>query len=173
MFLIVIRRKISKLLLIFLSLMACWFMFSAELYLDTIIIGIVMVISLLTIIPPKIKGKDFVINPIKIIWLLIVFFIELFKSNLRVAKDVLTPRLTFYSAFLKIPLNLKENFQKVFYANLITLTPGTLTIDISRDRNFILIHVMNVSDPAQLKKDLANSFERLVDQAFPSTIQKT
>jgi multicomponent Na+:H+ antiporter subunit E len=49
-----------------------------------------------------------------------------------------------------------------FLANLITLTPGTLSLDVSDDRSVLYVHGMFVEDPQQMREQIKNGFERRV-----------
>jgi multicomponent Na+:H+ antiporter subunit E len=59
-----------------------------------------------------------------------------------------------------------RDFEIALLANLITLTPGTLSVDISRDRRLLFVHSIDGSDPEGLKRDIANGFERKIMEAF-------
>lgn len=66
--------------------------------------------------------------------------IEIIKANIDVAKIVLSKEMNIQPHFFKVPLHLKKDLNKVIYANAITLTPGTLSVDIQDD--YILIHAL-------------------------------
>jgi multicomponent Na+:H+ antiporter subunit E len=91
------------------------------------------------------------------------FFIwELFKANLRVAYDVITPSHTMRPGIIAIPLTVKTDAQITLLANLISLTPGTLSLDVSDDRSVLYIHSMWVDDPDGLRHEIKAGFERRV-----------
>jgi multicomponent Na+:H+ antiporter subunit E len=66
--------------------------------------------------------------------------IEIVKANIDVAKIVLSKNMDIQPHFFKVPLNIKKDLNKVIYANAITLTPGTLSVDIKDD--YILVHAL-------------------------------
>jgi len=86
------------------------------------------------------------------------FLRELVVSSLRVAYDVVTPRLHMRPAIIAVPLDAKTDVEITLLACLLTLTPGTLTLDVSRDRKTLFVHAMFVGDyePARaaIKKGL-------------------
>lgn len=93
----------------------------------------------------------------------IAFFIyELFKANLRVAYDVITPSHTMRPGVIAIPLAAKTDMEITLLANLISLTPGTLSLDVSDDRSVLYIHGMFVDDPDELRHEIKAGFERRV-----------
>lgn len=93
----------------------------------------------------------------------ILFFLrELVVANLRIAYDVATPRLHINPAIVAIPLDVETDVEITLLANLITLTPGTLSMDISADRKVLYVHAMYVDDPEALRDEIKNGFERRV-----------
>lgn len=71
---------------------------------------------------------------------------ELFMSNLRVAYDVITPTDYMRPAVLAVPLDAETDGEITVFANLLSLTPGTLSLDVSSDRRVLYIHVMYLDD---------------------------
>ena len=89
------------------------------------------------------------------------FFIkELIKANLRVASDVVSVRQRMTPGVIAIPLEAKTDAEITALANLITLTPGTLSLDVSNDRRVLYIHAMYVKDVEQFKKEVKEGLER-------------
>jgi len=78
--------------------------------------------------------------PIVVIWALV-------RSNLRVARIVLfTPVEQLTPGIIAVPLTLTTDTEITLLANIITLTPGTLTLDVSDDRRVMFVHVLDLSD---------------------------
>ena len=96
------------------------------------------------------------------------FLIELLVSALRVAKIVLTPHLdgALRPAIIAFPLSLKTPGEIATLANLVTLTPGTLSIDVSDDQSVLYIHVLNFTTTEAFIADLQQGFERQVREVF-------
>jgi multicomponent Na+:H+ antiporter subunit E len=97
---------------------------------------------------------------------LFFFLYELVRANLRVAREVLTPRNTMRPGIVAVPLDLTSNLQITVLANLITLTPGTLSLDVSDDRQVIYVHAMFIDEPDQFRRDIKRGFERRVRELF-------
>jgi multicomponent Na+:H+ antiporter subunit E len=87
---------------------------------------------------------------------------ELFLSNLRVAADVLSPRPRRRPGVVAVPLDATEDVEITLLANLVTLTPGTLSLDVSEDRRTLYVHGMFVDDPESFRRDIKEGFERRV-----------
>ena len=97
-----------------------------------------------------------------------LFVRELLVSALRVARLVLTPNLAsrLRPAIIAFPLSVTSDLEITLLANLITLTPGTLSIDVSHDRRMLYVHVLTLGDREALIAELAQGFEARVKAVF-------
>jgi multicomponent Na+:H+ antiporter subunit E len=91
--------------------------------------------------------------------LLLVFIKELTKSNIAVLRVVLSPRLRVRSGVIAVPTELTNDVALTMLANMITLTPGTLTLDIAPDRRYLFVHTLNLDDPEDVKQEIRQAFE--------------
>lgn len=92
--------------------------------------------------------------------LLIVMFVkELILSALRVAWLAVQPKLALRPAIIAHPLTVTTDAQITLLANLITLTPGTLSVDVSADRRTLFIHAIDMGSREALIGDIAGGFE--------------
>ena len=99
-------------------------------------------------------------------WILyILFFLkELLFSSISVTKTVLFPKGRVCPGIVKVPLDLKSDLGITILANTITLTPGTLSLDVSSDKKFLYVHALCL-DPAdrdQFVASIKNDFEKKV-----------
>ena len=98
---------------------------------------------------------------------LVLFYIrELIYANFRIAHDVLTPRLRMRLGIVAVPLDLKKDISFISLANLITMTPGTLSIDISTDRKVLYIHTLYMGDPDEFRRKIKVEFESRIKEVF-------
>jgi multicomponent Na+:H+ antiporter subunit E len=97
-------------------------------------------------------------------WLAFVaFFVkELILSALKVAWLVVQPQLRLRPAIIAYPLTLTTDAQITLLANMITLTPGTLSVDVSADRKTLYIHAIDLENRDRLIGDIASGFETRV-----------
>ncbi|MEQ5801032.1 Na+/H+ antiporter subunit E [Halomonas sp. H10-9-1] len=92
------------------------------------------------------------------------FFIkELMMANLKVAFDIITPPWYMKPGVIAMPLRARSEFEIAFVANLISLTPGTLSLDVSDDRRVLYIHAMFLDDEAALRRNLAELERRALE----------
>ncbi len=101
-------------------------------------------------------------------WLsLIALFVkELILSALKVAWLALQPRITIRPAIVAYPLTVTTDAQITLLANMITLTPGTLSVDVSADRKTLYIHAIDIASREALIGDVAGGFETAILQVL-------
>ncbi|WP_420630973.1 Na+/H+ antiporter subunit E [Candidatus Leptofilum sp.] len=98
---------------------------------------------------------------------LVIFFVgyflrELVFSSLRVVALVLSFRPAMQPAIVAIPLDVKSDAAITLLGNLITLTPGTLTLDVSSDHSTMYVHAIDVRDVEAFRAGIKNGFERRI-----------
>jgi len=106
-------------------------------------------------------------------WYFVIHYIprflwECLKANIDVAYRVLHPNMPIKPGIVKVKTGLKTDTALTFLANSITLTPGTMTVDIDRDNGILYIHWINVSDKEIQKTTeiIAERFERILAKVF-------
>lgn len=97
-----------------------------------------------------------------------VFIKEVFKANADVAYRVLHPGLPINPGIVKIKTDIKSETGMTFLANSITLTPGTLAVDVDFEGGFLYIHWIDVKnrDVEGASRIIAGRFERLIKEVF-------
>lgn len=101
--------------------------------------------------------------------LLGLFVYELMASAMRVALIVLRPDMNriIRPAIVAVPLSAKSDLQITMLANLITLTPGTLSVDLSPDRSLLYVHTLTFDTREAMIAEIKNGFEKKVLEVFP------
>jgi multicomponent Na+:H+ antiporter subunit E len=94
--------------------------------------------------------------------LALYFLWDLTKSCVQVAWAVLRQHHRGRSRFVRMKLDVESDFGAMLTANLITLTPGTLTVDMDEEKRELLIHAMFADDPEAVAQDLKDNIERRV-----------
>lgn len=94
------------------------------------------------------------------------FLWELVVSCLQVAHDVLTAKHHSRPGVIAVPLDAETPLEITVVANLITLTPGTLTLDVAEDRSKLWVHAMFIEDADSLRRSLKQGMERRVLEVF-------
>lgn len=89
-------------------------------------------------------NKKYFFRVPKIISFFFFFLYEMLRANLEVAYDVITPRFFMKPGIVQYPLDAKNDMEIIMLSNMISLTPGTLIIDLSEDKKVLYIHVMYI-----------------------------
>jgi len=95
-----------------------------------------------------------------------VFIAELIKSNFDVARRVLTPSLPINPGIVEVKTKLKSKIGRIILANSITLTPGTLTIEMIEDRLFIHWIDVESADINEATKQIVQKFEKYLEVIY-------
>lgn len=112
-------------------------------------------------------GPNTIMAVVKYTFLYIPLFVwKLILANLQMAKIVLSPSLPIKPGFVVLKTGLKKDISKLSLANSITLTPGTLSVDMDEDE--ILVHWVSVEgdDPAEQQKLISKDFEKSLGGIF-------
>lgn len=99
----------------------------------------------------------------RLIAFMLFFIWQMTKANLEVAYKVLSPRYRLRPGIIAIPLDAQTDAEITLLANLITLTPGTLSLDVSNDRRVLYLHVMDL-------KDDMDQFRRLIKKGLEARL---
>lgn len=97
-----------------------------------------------------------------IVKLLILFTKELFISSFVVIGLIIKPNLAVRPGIFALKTELKSDWEITVLSCLICLTPGTLTLDVSRDNGTLYIHAMDMADAELLSQQIKDSFEKAI-----------
>lgn len=101
-----------------------------------------------------------------VVVLSVIVLIDILKSNLDVARLILGREADIQPDFVWIPLEVTDTYAKTALAGIITMTPGTLSVDFSEDDKYLLVHALHVTDKAQLIKDIKVRYELPLKEIF-------
>ncbi len=102
------------------------------------------------------------------LWYLPVYWWECAKANVDVAYRVLHPRLPIRPALVRVQTGLRSDLALTVLANSISLTPGTISVDVNADTGIIYVHCMSVS-PAEMEREatfVVERFTRILRKVF-------
>jgi len=91
---------------------------------------------------------------------------DIVLSSVEVARRILGPEAAIRPRFIWLPLDIRDPHGIVALAGIITMTPGTLSSDISDDRRWLLIHAFNAGDEAALIADIKTRYEAPLRKIF-------
>jgi multicomponent Na+:H+ antiporter subunit E len=149
-----------------LLLAVTWALATGSLSERNLVLGFVVGLFVLQLVGSAVGDARYGARLFRILALATIFLKELLVSSVRVALSVLSPRLTMEPAVIAVPLDVDSDAEITLLANLISLTPGTLSIDVAEDRSCIYVHAMYGGDPDQLAEEIKRTFERRIREAF-------
>jgi multicomponent Na+:H+ antiporter subunit E len=139
-----------------------WALASGRVTVGTLMVGFIAGFATLLVTRRATGAEQYTRKTGGAVVLLLVFLRELVEANLRLAYDVVTPTHHMRPAIVGIPLDARSDFEITLLANLITLTPGTLTLHVSDDRSVLYIHSVYTPDVERLRRSIKEGLERRI-----------
>lgn len=143
-----------------------WAAITGSATLHNLIFGFVLSMLTLGLIREQINGIGYMTRSLRFLSLMLLFLVELAKSAWKVAVTVLSPDMNLQPGIFAYPLKVERDFEITLLANLITLTPGTLSVDVSDDRKTLYVHALDCADVEGTIRDIAEGFERKILETF-------
>ena len=169
-----VKLKALRFLTVFLVFYGLWFALVFTVRFDEIIVGAVacLVIAYLTSGIMVYGGVRDKFNPKRWFWAIAYtiyywFYAEV-KAHVDVIRRILSPSMPLKPGIVKVPYTLKSDCGIVCVANSITNTPGTVTVDVDRERGYLYVHWIDVktTDPEEAKKHISQVFEKFAKRIF-------
>lgn len=163
-------NKLSRFLVNWFFMMIVWVAFTTSFATQELIVGLIvsMIISYFSIGLFTCCTLS-ILSPVRIaymIWYLLVFVVALIKSNLDMARRVLSPSLPINPGIVKFKTKLTTDYSRMVLANSITLTPGTLSVDIIEDTFYIHWIDVKTTNPEEAYTEIADQFEKILLKIF-------
>ena len=143
-----------------LALAVAWIGMTGRFNAANVIIGFLVGYVVLLILqgPLAMRGQLYRIR--RAAELVLIFTWEMLLANLRVAWDVVTPTHLMRPGVIAVPIEARGDLEILFLANMVSLTPGTLSLDVSDDRSVLYIHAMYLHDRERITSAIKDGFER-------------
>lgn len=162
--------KIKSFIISLITLFVIWVLLNNKLTTEVLISGAVVSIAVSLIFCSSCDiFSDLKLNPKAFLyWFLYIFVFlnELVKSNFDVAKRVISPKLPINPGIVEVKTRLKSKLGRMILTNSITLTPGTLTVELKNDR--IFIHWIDVKS-TNIEEDtnaIVRKFEKYLEVIY-------
>jgi len=139
-----------------------WAAVAGTLTWSNVLVGFVLAYLALFIAQRSVDASRYFRKIERVLRFAVFYLCELIRANLRVAYDVMTPTQRMRPGVLAIPLAAKTDVEITLLANLLTLTPGSVTLDVSSDRRFLYLHAMYIDDVDEYRESVKNTIERRV-----------
>jgi multicomponent K+:H+ antiporter subunit E len=148
------------------TLFAFWLLVNQSASAGNLVLALIFAIALPRIYggfrvdPPRIR------RPLVVIRLGLVVLYDIVVSNIEVARRILGPESRLRSAFVWVPLDIRDPHGIAALAGIITMTPGTLSSDLADDCSHLLVHALNVDDEQALIDSIKQRYEAPLREIF-------
>ena len=148
-----------RLLLINFLMSLAWASVTGVFSVRNLLIGFLLGFLILLFADRSTEKRSYTTLVIRVIDFAAFFLWDLIIANLRMAYTVLFPARTMRPGIIAVPLDAKTDAEIMLVANLISLTPGTFTIDVSTDRKTLYVHEMYIDDVELLRNEVKRHYE--------------
>ena len=143
------------------SLAFVWCLLQDEISLQQFVIGFLVGLLAMLFFPRSFHQERRYLRKVTLSLQLVGFFVkEILIANWTVVRQVLALELKIQSGIVAYPLSLQNDVLITLLANMITLTPGTLSVEVAPDRQFVFIHFLDVDDVEEEIRIIKDGFER-------------
>ena len=150
-----VKQFLMNLLLAF-----TWVALTGVLYYSNFLFGFAIGFFLLWLMNRNETDQRYFNRVPKIIGFVLYFLYEMVRANIQVAYDVITPKFFMKPGIVEYPMEARSDFEINMLSTFISLTPGTLIIDVSEDRKAIYIHAMYMHSKEQFIQQIRERVER-------------
>ena len=144
-----------------------WLLLANAYTINSLVFGLIMGVVIPLITAPYWPDRPIIRNVPKIAEYVLIVLWDILKSNFVVAKIVLfMPNSKLQPAWVTVPLDVQEPEAVTVLAGTITMTPGTLTAELSADGHSLLVHCLHAPDPAGVREEIKERYERRLKEIF-------
>lgn len=141
-----------------------WMFLTVSFNASTFIVGFLLGALMLWITKGFFPGRFYMHRVWAVIYLIGLFFKELISANIQVLFLIVQPKMPIKPAIFALPIVLEKDWEITLLSSLITLTPGTLVIDVSEDSKTLYIHALNYGDADEAIDSIKNTFEKAIQE---------
>jgi multicomponent K+:H+ antiporter subunit E len=130
------------------------------------VLGAIFAIVIPWIVAPLSEKEPVSHKPLKVLLYTLRLFFDIVVSNYDVAKRVLQSNTSLKPAFIAVPLNISEPLPLTIFASSVSLTPGTVSVELSDDRQWLYVHVLHLEDEQELINLIKHRYETPLKEIF-------
>jgi len=149
-----------------LMLLLTWLLLQNSIAPGHIVLGTVLAIVIPLLTAPFSPQQVLIRSPRMLLIYLARLLWDILIANLHVARLVLSPTPTLRPGFVELPLTVKNEFAIAVLANTISLTPGTVSAELSSDHTRLLLHCLDIEDEATLLEQIKTRYETPLREVF-------
>lgn len=147
-------------LLLNILLALAWVLFTGEVEWINFVEGLVVGYVVLWISSSALGSTAYFKKIPRVIRFFFYFLWEMIRANLKVTWDILTPKDHMQPGIVAVQMSAQTNLEIALLANLITLTPGTLSLEVSDDKKVLYVHGLYIDDPEAFRREIKDGLEK-------------
>jgi multicomponent K+:H+ antiporter subunit E len=149
------------------AVLVLWLLLVAGFSLGQLLLGLVLAVALPLLAGMLEPERAHFGRAIVVLRLMLVVLWDMVLSNIEVARRILGPERAITPGFVWVPLELTSIHGITALASIITLTPGTLSTELTADRRHLLVHCFNLKDADEQVASIKTRYERPLKEIFP------
>jgi multicomponent K+:H+ antiporter subunit E len=159
-------RRLLPQPLVSLMILALWIAIAPAPSLGQFVLGSAIALAIPWFTHPFWPDPPRLVRPVAAVLLFLRVMWDIVVANVEVARLVLGPSDRLHPQFIELPLEIDDPFVATLLASIITLTPGTLSVDIDRERRVLLVHALDVTDVPAAIDTIKRNYEAPLKEIF-------
>jgi multicomponent K+:H+ antiporter subunit E len=149
-----------------LLILGLWMVLASAPSVAQFVLGAVLAVLLPWVTRGFWPDRPWLTDPVAAAKLAFVVLLDIVTANLLVARQVLGPPAALRPAFLEVPLDIADPFVATILGSIVSLTPGTVSVEIERRRRVLLVHALHVEDEAEAIAAIKTRYEAPLRRIF-------
>jgi multicomponent K+:H+ antiporter subunit E len=161
-----VLRKLVPFPVLSLFILALWLALNGSITLGQVVLGAVMAAAIPPLTARFWPDRPILRRPLAGVRLFFVVLLDIVIASWIVARLVVGPIERLRSDFVEVPLDIKDPFVATILGSIVSLTPGTVSVEIDRERGVLLVHALDVDDAAALAGKIKSRYEAPLLETF-------
>ncbi|MBN6205149.1 Na+/H+ antiporter subunit E [Ralstonia pickettii] len=147
---------------IFIALLWTLISDESELRFTTFVAGYIVGIGIVFLMHRFFGERFYLARPYAFFKLILIFIRELFSSSLLVLSQILSPKVNYQPGIFKYETQMRGEWEITAIALLLTLTPGSVVMEVTPEEDYLYIHAMDVEDSKEMLLKSLHNFEKAI-----------
>ena len=131
-----------------------------------VVLALILALALPRLLPRPAVPAPRLASPLVATRLALVVLFDIVKANIEIALRILGPESRIHPSYVWVPLDIGSPQGIAVFASIITMTPGTLSCEVSEDRRWLLVHAFHCEDPTAVVAEVKSRYEAPLKEIF-------
>lgn len=147
-------------------LLAVWLLLVGSVSFGHLLLGAFLSIVIPLLVQPLLIERPYRWHPLKLLRFLLMVMGDILVANFQVARLTLGPIERLQPVFVEVPIELDNELAISVLVSVVSLTPGSLSADLSTDRRTLLVHGLHVEDKVAMVAEIKDRYEAPLKEIF-------